>query len=181
MGNAEAVGEDPHLHGSVSAAGEDVIGWSHLDLHDSCPQVPEQRLASVLVREGVERALSGEAPNLRSADRKWYRSLKIWISTSSPLSWLAECCRERGWTSEDARQTSIKDSNAPVSLNVCLPRQPEYIFSDLRKMFFSKGITLYLLTHPYFTNLQQTNVYEQIYIFSRNRGTYLDLFVSEVI
>lgn len=64
MGNAEAVGEDPHLHGAVGAAGEDVVGRSHLDLHDSRAQVPEQRLASVLVGEGVERALSGQAPNL---------------------------------------------------------------------------------------------------------------------
>lgn len=71
LGNKKAVGKDPHLHGSVGAAGEDVIGWSHLDLHDSCPEVPEQRLPSVLVGEGVERALSREAPNLRSADRKW--------------------------------------------------------------------------------------------------------------
>lgn len=107
MGNAEAVGEDPHLHGSVGAAGEDVIGWSHLDLHDSCPEVPEERLAGVLVGEGVERALSGEAPNLRSTDRKWYRTLEIWIGTSSPLSglWLSAAGSEEGrlWT-EDKRQ-----------------------------------------------------------------------------
>lgn len=64
MGNAEAAGEDPHLHGAVGATGEDVIGRPHLDLHDSCAEVPEQRLASVLVGEGVERALSGQAPNL---------------------------------------------------------------------------------------------------------------------
>lgn len=65
LGNAEAVGEDPHLHGAVGPAGEDVIGGPHLELHDSCAEVPEERLASVLVGEGVERALSGEAPNLR--------------------------------------------------------------------------------------------------------------------
>lgn len=64
MGDAEAVGEDPHLHGAVGAAGEDVIGRSHLDLHDAGAQVPEERLASVLVGEGVERTLRGQAPNL---------------------------------------------------------------------------------------------------------------------
>lgn len=107
MGNAEAVGEDPHLHGSVGAAGKDVIGRSYLDLHDSCPEVPEERLASVLVGEGVEWALSGQAPNLRSADRKWFRALKIWISTSSPLSglWLSAAESEMGrLRTEDKRQ-----------------------------------------------------------------------------
>lgn len=70
MGNAEAVGEDPHLHGAVGAAGEDVIGRSHLDLHHPRPQVPEQRLASVLVGEGVERGLSGQAPDLQHTQEK---------------------------------------------------------------------------------------------------------------
>lgn len=77
MGNAEAVGEDPHLHGAVGAAGEDVIGRSHLDLHDSRAEVPEQRLASVLVGEGVERALRAEAPDLphgREPLRRWTRT-----------------------------------------------------------------------------------------------------------
>lgn len=68
--NTEAVGEDPHLHGSVSAAGEDVIGWSHLDLHDASAEVPEQRLASVLIGEGVEWTLSGQAPNLWGPRKK---------------------------------------------------------------------------------------------------------------
>lgn len=64
--NAEAVGEDPHLHGPVCAAGEDVVGRPHLDLHDARAEVPEDRLARVLVREGVEDALRGQAPDLRS-------------------------------------------------------------------------------------------------------------------
>lgn len=68
--NTEAVGEDPHLHGSVSAAGEDVIGRSHLNLHDTCAEVPEQWLASVFVGEGVERTLCGQAPNLGSYKKK---------------------------------------------------------------------------------------------------------------
>lgn len=107
MGNAEAVGEDPHLHGSVGAAGEDVIGRSHLDLHDSGPEVPEERLAGVLVGEGVERALSGQAPNLWSADRKWFRAFKLWAGTSSPLSgrWLSAAQSEMGrLRTEDKRQ-----------------------------------------------------------------------------
>lgn len=59
IGYAEAVGEDPHLHGPVSTAGEDVIGRSHLDLHDAGAQVPEERLASVFVGKVVERTLCG--------------------------------------------------------------------------------------------------------------------------
>lgn len=67
--DAEAVREDPQLHGSVGAAGEDVVGWSHLDLHHARAEVPEQRLASVFVREGVEEAVRGQAPNLGTAGR----------------------------------------------------------------------------------------------------------------
>lgn len=63
---AEAVGEDPHLHGAVGAAREDVVGGPHFDLHDAGAQVPEERLASVLVGEGVERTLRGHAPDLQS-------------------------------------------------------------------------------------------------------------------
>lgn len=62
--DAEAVGEDPHLHGPVGATGEDVIGRSNLDLHDTRAEVPEQRLASVFIREGVEWTLCGQVPNL---------------------------------------------------------------------------------------------------------------------
>lgn len=72
--NAEAVGEDPHLHGAVGAAGEDVVGRSHLDLHHARAQVPEQRLAGVFVRKGVEGTLCGQTPHLnvplgRSTDK----------------------------------------------------------------------------------------------------------------
>lgn len=63
--DAEAVGEVPHLHRSVGAAGEDVIGRPHLDLHDARAQVPEQRLAGVFVGEGVEQTLGGQVPHLR--------------------------------------------------------------------------------------------------------------------
>lgn len=66
VGNAEAVGEDPHLHGSISATGKDVIGWSHLDLHHARTKVPEQRLARVFVRKGVDETLCGQTPNLLS-------------------------------------------------------------------------------------------------------------------
>lgn len=62
--HAEAVGQDPHLHGAVGAAGEDVIGRPHLDLHDARAQVPEERLAGVFAGEGVERTLRGQAPDL---------------------------------------------------------------------------------------------------------------------
>lgn len=62
--DAEAVGDDPHLHGPVGAAGEDVVGQSHLDLHDARAQVPEERLAGVFVWKRVERRLRGQAPNL---------------------------------------------------------------------------------------------------------------------
>lgn len=65
---AEAVGEDPHLHGAVGAAREDVVGGPHFDLHDAGAQVPEERLASVLVGEGVERTLRGHAPDLQSRE-----------------------------------------------------------------------------------------------------------------
>lgn len=37
--NTVTVGEDPHLHGSVGTAGEDVIGRPHLDLHDARAEV----------------------------------------------------------------------------------------------------------------------------------------------
>lgn len=57
--DTEAVREDPHLHGSVGAAGEDVIGRPHLDLHDARAQVPEQRLAGVFVGKSVEEILRG--------------------------------------------------------------------------------------------------------------------------
>lgn len=62
--HTEAVGEDPHLHGSVSAAGEDVASWPHLDLHDTRAEVSEQRLAGMFVRKGVEETLCDQAPNL---------------------------------------------------------------------------------------------------------------------
>lgn len=65
----EAVGEEPHLHGPVGAAGEDVVGWSHLDLHHARPEVPEQRLASVFVWKCVEETLRGDAPHLRVGER----------------------------------------------------------------------------------------------------------------
>lgn len=39
---AEAVWEDPHLHGAVGAAREDVVGRPHFDLHDAGAQVPEE-------------------------------------------------------------------------------------------------------------------------------------------
>lgn len=74
--NTEAVREDPHLHGSVGAAREDVIGRSHLDLHDAGAEVPEQRLASVLVGKGVERTLRGQAPDLESPGGKRRAHLK---------------------------------------------------------------------------------------------------------
>lgn len=70
IGDTEAVGQDPHLHGSVGAAGEHVIGRSHLDLHDARAEVPEQRLASVLVWKRVERTLCGQAPDLRRGEEK---------------------------------------------------------------------------------------------------------------
>lgn len=68
--NTVAVGKDPHLHGSVCTAGKDVIGGSHLDLHDTRTEVPEQRLAGVFIWEGVEETLRGQAPNLRSPGRR---------------------------------------------------------------------------------------------------------------
>ena len=68
--DTEAVGDDPHLHGSVGAAGEDVIGRSHLDLHDTRAEVPEQRLASVFIWKGVERTLCSQAPDLGSPERE---------------------------------------------------------------------------------------------------------------
>lgn len=68
--NTVTVGEDPHLHGSVGTAGEDVIGRPHLDLHDARAEVPEQRLASVLAGEGVERTLCGQTPDLQSRGGK---------------------------------------------------------------------------------------------------------------
>lgn len=82
--NTEAVREDPHLHGSVCAAGEDVIGRSHLDLHDPRAEVPEQRLASVFAGEGVEWTLGGQAPNLaREGERGRVQGLKRWQRESS--------------------------------------------------------------------------------------------------
>lgn len=63
--NTEAVGEDPHLHGSVSTTGEDVIGRSHLYVHDARAEVPEKWLPCVFVWEGVEETLCAQAPNLR--------------------------------------------------------------------------------------------------------------------
>lgn len=65
--DTEAVRQDPHLHGSVGAAGEDMIGRSHLDLHDPRAQVPEQRLAGVFVGKGVEETLCGQTPDLRKS------------------------------------------------------------------------------------------------------------------
>lgn len=65
--NAEAVWEDPHLHGSIGTAGEDVVSWSHLDLHHTRAEVPEQRLASVFIWKGVEETVRGQAPNLNVA------------------------------------------------------------------------------------------------------------------
>lgn len=62
--SGKAVGEEPHLHGPVGAAGEDVVGRSHLDLHHARPEVPEQRLASVFVGKRVEETLRGDAPHL---------------------------------------------------------------------------------------------------------------------
>lgn len=85
----EAVGEDPHFHGAVGAAREDVVGRPHFDLHDAGAQVPEERLASVLVGEGVERTLRGHAPNLQSGERRWKRLR--WSATRS--SDLASECR----------------------------------------------------------------------------------------
>lgn len=67
--NAEAVREDPHLHGTVGTAGEDVVSWSHLELHHTRAEVSEQRLASVLVGKGVEEAMRGQAPNLEEAGK----------------------------------------------------------------------------------------------------------------
>lgn len=67
--NAEAVREDPHLHGTVGAAGEDVVSWSHFELHHTCAEVPEQRLASVFVGKGVKEAMRGQAPNLEEAGK----------------------------------------------------------------------------------------------------------------
>lgn len=64
--DAEAVGQDAHLHGSVCAAREDVVGGAHLDLHDTRAEVPEERLAGVLIGEGVERRLRGHTPDLGS-------------------------------------------------------------------------------------------------------------------
>lgn len=74
--NTEAVWEDPHLHGSVGATREDVVGRSHLDLHDAGAEVPEQRLASVLVGKGVERTLCGQAPDLGGPGRERGAHLK---------------------------------------------------------------------------------------------------------
>lgn len=42
-----------------------MVGGPHFDLHDAGAKVPEERLASVLVGEGVERTLRGHAPDLR--------------------------------------------------------------------------------------------------------------------
>ena len=63
-----AVGEDPQLHGPVGAAGEDVIGRPHFDLHDARAQVPEQRLAGVFVRKREEETLRGQTPDLRGKE-----------------------------------------------------------------------------------------------------------------
>lgn len=73
--DTEAVGEDPHLHGPVGAAGEDVIGRPDLDLHDARAEVPEQRLASVFVGEVVERTLCGQAPDLSTGRKRRVSSL----------------------------------------------------------------------------------------------------------
>lgn len=75
--NTVAVGEDPHLHGSVGAAGEDVIGRPHLNLHDARAEVPEQRLASVLAGESVEWTLCGQTPDLQSRGEKETVKLNI--------------------------------------------------------------------------------------------------------
>ena len=64
-GDVVAVGQDPHLHGAVGAAREDVIGGPRLQLHDARAQVAEQRLARVLAGEVVEQSLVGQAPDLR--------------------------------------------------------------------------------------------------------------------
>lgn len=63
--SAEAVGKDPHFHGAVGAAGEDVIGRLHLHLHDARAQVAEERLPSVFVGEAVEQTLRGQVPHLK--------------------------------------------------------------------------------------------------------------------
>lgn len=59
-----AIRQDPHLHGTVGAAGEDVIGRSRLDLHDAGAQVPEERLTSMFIRKVVNKGLCGQAPDL---------------------------------------------------------------------------------------------------------------------
>lgn len=63
---AEGVREDPHLHGAISPAGEDVTARSRLDLHDAGAQVPEERLPGVFIREGVQQGLGGRTPYLHN-------------------------------------------------------------------------------------------------------------------
>ncbi|KAG7237539.1 hypothetical protein INR49_032156 [Caranx melampygus] len=62
----QAEGQREH-HAESKAGGKDMIGRSHLDLHDARAQVPEQRLAGVFVWKGVEETLRGQTPNLRKS------------------------------------------------------------------------------------------------------------------
>lgn len=45
-----------------------MVGRPHFNLHDASAQVPEERLASMLVGEGVEGTLGGQAPDLQSRE-----------------------------------------------------------------------------------------------------------------
>lgn len=63
-GDVVAVGEDSHLQGSVSAAGEDAVSRTRLHLHHSGTDVAEDRLLGVFGAKRVHEPMTGQLPDL---------------------------------------------------------------------------------------------------------------------
>lgn len=68
-GDVVAVGQNPHLEGSVGAAGEYAVAGAGLHLHDARSDVPEDGLLGMLCAKRVHEAMACQLPHLEEKER----------------------------------------------------------------------------------------------------------------
>lgn len=63
--DAESVGQNSHLQGTIRSTGEDAVALCHLNLHDSGAEVSEDGLLGVFMLKRVDQTVACQPPHLQ--------------------------------------------------------------------------------------------------------------------